>query len=191
MAEENDNQAYYDHIRHLAETIVENIPAVPASEKPKFVVIMGAVTLEDVQDIKEKFSADALFLHVLDAFTILTEKTLDKFTQEDISNSMFLASSLAIEAFHERRSIVLDIGLLEAEKVEKLLLIMKALGYETVMNVIADDEIQQTITAMSEEEQWLSCAKDELNSDLILYLFEDVTGSPFTDETQQMLSMGR
>ncbi|MBS9777785.1 MAG: hypothetical protein KGV50_03370 [Gammaproteobacteria bacterium] len=184
---DTDKQAFYEKINQLAQDAIDNIPAVPKPEQPTFTLLMGTLTHHDVADVKAHFADGCVFLHIFEAFTMLTEKSSEHFTQQDIADSMFLASTIALKAFHKRCSIVLDVGYIDEKDMNKILTIVKALGYQTSVNVISSDDVQQKIAAMSEEELWQASVKDAQNCDLVTYLFEDLTGSQCSEETLEML----
>ncbi len=176
-------------VTELAKQLSSQVASVAEGNKPIFSLIMGSVSLADVKTGEQIYRnngniGDFLSLNVLDAFEVMTGKSFTEFTADDIHASMYLASSIALHAFHERKSIRTDLGCLEGDEVVKVLTAMKQLGYETEVLAISDDDPQASWNALSEQEQWIVYNKDNINRDLVLYMFEDVLGITF-DELQK------
>lgn len=170
------------HVTTLAKQISTTAPSVVEGEQPIFSVVMGTVSLEDVvegQKIYEKRGDidNFLSLNVLDSFQALTDKSTSEFTEADIHSSMYLASSIAVHAFHERKSVRTDLGFLESDEVISVLNAVKTLGYKTEMLVISDGgNTKEVWSGLSKQEQWIIYNKDNINRDLVFYMFEDIVG---------------
>ncbi|MBS9778155.1 MAG: hypothetical protein KGV50_05255 [Gammaproteobacteria bacterium] len=177
-------------IHDLAKKYVLN--TLPQDE-PIFIIICGAAKLTDREKVRNIVPKDVLFVDILEAFNLITNKDEIDFTSKDIPLSSYLASTILIEAHYKSCSIAVDVGVIEKpEDIEDIARIMQILGYQaqvkTIDKVVSNDTNADE-NILSENEQYIVDVKKHENRNLIHYLFEDITSTSYSDLSSEALAM--
>ncbi len=173
-------QVDFPHIQALADTYTAH---APSQEKPTFTLILGIVSLADRDFSQGQCGDDVIRINLLDAWSAYSGKPAETFTYDskDYASSMALASCCAVNAYHKRQNIAVEIGGLEQIQLQRILLLAELLGYRTEMELLGSDGHGEIWRSLDEAEKRLCYLRDITSYELVLYMFQDIVGMSVED----------
>jgi hypothetical protein len=165
----------FERIKALAD---EYTAHAPSQETPTCTLILGIVSLADRDFSQGQCGDDCIRINLLDAWSIYSGKPAETFTYDnkDYASSMALASCCAVNAYHKRQNIAVEIGGLEQIQLERIHFLMRLLGYRIEMSLLGSEGHGDIWRSLDDAERRLCYLRDITSYELVLYMFQDIVG---------------